>query len=280
MKQQILCALLLLLLLSSCRAPQSFFAESSALTADKQTAQTNLDTANTEPQTKEHETVTSPVSEYTEPYAETDEPNAEIVSDSASPPHDNASFLSADDLCANLLSRLEVLSNLPNTPVTEEFTAFCDARKAENTVAFPHLDGDLIPLRTDPNYAIITVFTREAYNLPCFFFHAEIDGEIIIIKTMYLDNPKNLSIADERDPIPLLTRLDVIHEDEQTNLFEDRVLADRTVRMHIRLAEDDPQIYYHFVYDNLLVSMITIDPLSDAFLARLSFADLPLTATE
>lgn len=156
-----------------------------------------------------------------------------------------------------------------------KYQTFVDSLTQTDEIKLPVIDGKPMKLRNKEGYSNITLFTKEAYDLPWVWFHCIYNEEDITVKTTYpsivtgIDLSSATSVSDKLK----LFAPDAVNVQNYQKYSNYKKVYEKTVELSggpvsalIYELKDSEKIYVKFFIDDVFVSVhAKASTLNDAF---------------
>ena len=146
---------------------------------------------------------------------------------------------------------------------SKEYSDFIDLMMTDGTMVVPKLNGDVIELRNMDNYAQISLFTQELYNLPWIWYHCQYSGDTnLSISITDLSVVENLNVSETHKISDIVRKLapDAPNVDNYENFSGYKSISETEIQLYDRQVSalyyelnNDDRIMVAFVYDDMYV---------------------------
>ncbi len=164
---------------------------------------------------------------------------------------------------------------------SKEYSDFIDLMMSDGTMVVPKLNGDVIELRNMDNYAQISLFTQELYNLPWIWYHCQYGGDTnLSISITDLSIVENLNVGETHKFSDIVRKLapDAPNVDNYENFSGYKKISETEIQLYDRQVSalyyelnNDDRVMIAFVYDGVYVILKGLPTtLTDNFLEMFS----------
>lgn len=146
---------------------------------------------------------------------------------------------------------------------SKEYSDFIDLMMTDGTMVVPMLNGAVIELRNMDNYAQISLFTQELYNLPWIWYHCQYSGDTnLSISITDLSIVENLNVGETHKFSDVVRKLapDAPNVDNYENFSGYKIISETEIQLYDRQVSalyyelnNDDRIMVAFVYDDMYV---------------------------